>query len=139
MPAAEADAPEANDADRKDLQMQWSQLNVDASTLSTNPASKRTTPKPGTAAEMWWSSNSKPNGAAGVSVKQPLSPFWDTRIGAEMTVTRQPTTMSELLSEKATNGGTEPQPGGSPWAAHPAPGAGPIWDKPAVAARVPPG
>ena len=139
MPAAEADAPEANDADIKDLQLDWSQLNVDASTLSTNPASKRTTPKPGTAAEMSWSSNSKPNGAAGVSVKQPLSPFWDTRIGADMTVTRQPTTMSELLSEKATNGGNEPQSGGSAWAAITAPGVGSIWDKTAVEARVDPG
>jgi hypothetical protein len=139
MPAAEADAPEANDADIKDLQLDWSQLNVDASTLSTNPASKRTTPKPGTAAEMSCSSNSKPNGAAGVSVKQPLSPFWDTRIGADMTVTRQPTTMSELLSEKATNGGNEPQSGGSAWAAITAPGVGSIWDKTAVEARVDPG
>jgi hypothetical protein len=107
--------------------------------LSTNPASKRTTPKAGTAAEMSWSSNSKPNGAAGVSVKQPLSPFWDTRIGADMTVTRQPTTMSELLSEKATNGGNEPQSGGSAWAAITAPGVGSIWDKTAVEARVDPG
>src|ERR1700719_2873754 len=139
MPAAEADAPEANDADIKDLQLDWSQLNVDASTLSTNPASKRTTPNPGTAAEMSWSSNGKPNGAAGVSVKQPLSPFWDTRIGADMTVTRQPTTMSELLSEKATNGGNEPQSGGSAWAAITAPGVGSIWDKTAVEARVDPG
>src|SRR5258708_40218053 len=102
MPAAEAAAPEANATDTKDWELDWSQLNVDASTLSTNPASKaRTAPKAGAAAEMSWSSNSKPNGAAGVSVKQPLSPFWDTRIGADMTVTRQPTTMSELLSEKA--------------------------------------
>jgi hypothetical protein len=121
------------------LQLDWSQLNVDASTLSTHPASKRTTPKAGTAAEMSWSSNSKPNGAAGVSVKQPLSPFWDTRIGADMTVTRQPTTMSELLSEKATNGGNEPQSGGSAWAAITAPGVGSIWDKTAVEARVDPG
>jgi hypothetical protein len=140
MPAAEADAPEADDADIKDLQLDWSQLNVDASTLSTNPASKaRTTPKAGAAAEMSWSSNSKPNGAEGVSVKQPLSPFWDTRIGADMTVTRAPTTMSELLSEKATNGGNEPQSGGSAWAAITAPGVGSIWDKTAVEARVDPG
>ncbi len=140
MPAAEADAPEANDTDTKDLELDWSQLNVDASTLSTNPASKaRTAPKAGAAAEMSWSSNSKPNGAAGVSVKQPLSPFWDTRIGADMTVTRQPTTMSELLSEKAANGGNEPQNSGSAWAAITAPGVGSIWDKTAVEARVDPG
>jgi hypothetical protein len=139
MPAAEAAAAEAGDADIKDLQLDWSLLNVDASTLATSPASKaRVAPQAG-AAEMSWSSKDKPNGAAGVSVKQPLSPFWDTRIGADMTVTRQPSTMSELLSEKATNGGSEPQSSGSAWAAITAPGVGSIWDKTAVEARVDPG
>src|SRR5258708_7037336 len=109
MPAAEtAAAPDADDADIKDLQLDWSQLNVDASTLTKGPASKaRVSPQAGTAAEMSWSSKDNRNGSA-VSVKQPLSPFWDTRIGADMTVTRQPTTMSELLSEKATNSGNDP-------------------------------
>src|SRR6202022_4289464 len=102
----------AEDSDIKDLELDWSQLNVDASTLTTSPASKlRLAPQAGAGSEMNWSSGDKPNGAA-VSVKQPLSPFWDTRIGADMTVTRQPATMSELLSEKATNGGNEPQSGG---------------------------
>jgi hypothetical protein len=139
MPAAEADAPEADDADIKDLQLDWSQLNVDASTLSTRPASKsRVSPQAGAGNDMSWSSKDKSNGSA-VSVKQPLSPFWDTRIGADMTVTRQPTTMSELLSEKAANGGSEPQNSGSAWAAITAPGVGSIWDKTAVEARVDPG
>jgi hypothetical protein len=139
MPAAEADAPEADDADIKDLQLDWSQLNVDASTLSTRPASKsRVSPQAGAGNDMSWSSKDQSNGSA-VSVKQPLSPFWDTRIGADMTVTRQPTTMSELLSEKAANGGSEPQNSGSAWAAITAPGVGSIWDKTAVEARVDPG
>jgi hypothetical protein len=139
MPTAEADAPEADDADIKDLQLDWSQLNVDASTLSTRPASKsRVSPQAGAANDMSWSSTDRSNGSA-VSVKQPLSPFWDTRIGADMTVTRQPTTMSELLSEKAANGGSEPQNSGSAWAAITAPGVGSIWDKTAVEARVDPG
>jgi hypothetical protein len=73
-----------------------------------------------------------------VSVKQPLSPFWDTRIGADMTVARQPTTMSELLSEKAANGGNAPQSSGTAWAAATAPGVGSIWDKTAIEARVDP-
>src|SRR6188768_3617494 len=37
-----------------------------------------------------WSAQDKPNGAAAVSVKQSLSPFWDARIGADMTVVNQP-------------------------------------------------
>jgi hypothetical protein len=71
-------------------------------------------------------------------VKQPLSPFWDTHIGADMTVVRQPTTMSELLAEKATNGGSDPQSSGSAWAAVTAPGVNVIWDKTAVEARIDP-
>jgi hypothetical protein len=137
--AETAAAPDGDDADIKDLQLDWSQLNVDASTLTKGPASKaRVSPQAGTAAEMSWSSKDNRNGSA-VSVKQPLSPFWDTRIGADMTVTRQPTTMSELLSEKATNGGNEPQSTGTAWAAITAPGVGSIWDKTAVEARVDPG
>jgi hypothetical protein len=141
-PAAEAAAPDPDtkDADTKDLELDWTQLNVDASTLSTSPASKaRNAPQSGGNSEMSWSSNNKSNGAAGVSVKQPLSTFWDTRVGADMTVTHEPTTMSELLAEKANNGGSEPQSGGSAWAAVTAPGVGSIWDKTAVEARVDPG
>ena len=126
-------------ADIKDLELDWSQLNVDASTLTTSPASKaRVAPRAGASTEMSWSSNDKPNGSAAVSVKQPLSPLWDTRIGADMTVTRQPTTMSELLAEKAANGGSEPQSSGSAWAAVTAPGVNVIWDKTAIEARVDP-
>jgi hypothetical protein len=88
---------------------------------------------------MSWSSQDKPNGSAAVSMKQPLSPFWDTRIGADMTVTRQPTTLSELLSEKLANGGSEPQSSATGWAAITAPGVGSIWDKTAIEARVDPG
>ncbi len=126
-------------ADGKELD--WSQLNVDASTLTTNPVSKaRLVPQADAAAEMSWSSSEKPNGSAAVSVKQPLSPFLDTRVGADMTVARQPSilTSSELLSEKLANGGNLPQSSGTAWAAITAPGVGSIWDKTAVEARVDP-
>jgi hypothetical protein len=46
--------------------------------------------------------------------------------------------MSELLSEKVANGGSEPQSSGTAWAAVTAPGVGSIWDKTAVEARVDP-
>jgi hypothetical protein len=140
LPAMEADAAAtADDSDIRDLELDWSQLNVDASTLTTSPASKaRVTPKAGIAENMTWSSLDKPNGSSALSVKQPLSPFWDTRVGADMTVVRQPTTMSELLAEKVTNGGSEPQSSGSAWAAVTAPGVNAIWDKTAVEARVDP-
>ncbi|SIO62192.1 hypothetical protein SAMN05443247_09154 [Bradyrhizobium erythrophlei] len=143
-PAAEAaTAPDVNDADiMKDIdvsKLDWSQLNVDASTL-TGPAPKgRAAPKTA-GAEASWSSNAKPNGSSAVSVKQSVSPFLDTRIGADMTVARQGTlTASEVLSEKLANGGSVPQSSGTAWAAITAPGVGSIWDKTAVEARVDPG
>jgi hypothetical protein len=143
-PAAEsATAPDVNDADiMKDIdvsKLDWSQLNVGASTLN-GPAPKgRNAPK-NAGAEASWSSNAKPNGASAVSVKQSLSPFLDTRIGADMTVARQGTlTASEVLSEKLANGGSVPQSSGTAWAAITAPGVGSIWDKTAVEARVDPG
>jgi hypothetical protein len=132
--AADADTADANDPEMKDIdvsKLDWSQLNVDASTLRDGPA-----PKPaGSAARgasgdaMNWSANNKGSGASAVSVKQSVSPFWDARVGADMTVTSQPTTMSELLAEKTANGGSLPQS---------APGAGSVWDKTAVEARVDP-
>jgi hypothetical protein len=141
-PVAEAAAPDANDPDIKDLELDWSQLDIDASTLvSPSPASKiRLTPQSGASADMSWSSKDQPNGAAAVSVKQPVSPLWDTRVGADMTVTRQPATLtgSELLTEKLANGGNDPQSSGTAWAAITAPGVGSIWDKTAVEARIDP-
>jgi hypothetical protein len=146
-PAAEAAAPDADDADiLKDIdvsKLDWSQLNVDASTLPA-PALKgspvpKGAAKAGANAEASWSSSQKANGASGVSVKQSVSPFLDTRIGADMTVARQGTlTASELLSEKLANGGSLPQSSGSAWAAITAPGLASIWDKTAVEARVDP-
>jgi hypothetical protein len=139
-PAAETTAPDANDADISNLELDWSQLNVDPSTLTVNPASKARSPRAGPGSEMSWSSKDKPNGSAAVSVKQPLTPFWDARIGADMTVAREPATLtaSELLSEKLANGGNQPQSSGTAWAAITAPGVGSIWDKTAVEARIDP-
>ena len=142
-PAAEAAAPDADDADiMKDIdvsKLDWSQLNVDASTLPAPALKGGPVPKGAANADASWSSSQKANGASGVSVKQSVSPFLDTRIGADMTVARQGTlTTSELLSEKLANGGSLPQSSGSAWAAITAPGLASIWDKTAVEARVDP-
>jgi hypothetical protein len=134
-PAAETGTPDANGADPGDLDLDWSQLNVDASTLADRPA-KALAPRAGASSDAAWSSSSKPGGGAAVTVKQAVSPFWDTRVGADMTVVREPTTMSELLSERLANGGSAPQSSGTAWAAATAPGVGPIWDKTAIEARI---
>ncbi len=122
--------------------LDWSQLDVDASTLTSGPGAKAAGGHRSLAAnanEMTWSGSGRPNGGSAVSVKQSVSPFWDARVGADMTVTREPTTMAELVAEKAVNGGVVPQSSGSAWAAITAPGAGSVWDKIAVEARVDPG
>jgi hypothetical protein len=142
--AKEADIKGA-DADQdimKDIdvnKLDWSQLNVDASTLVQKDA-KGAKFGTGTAtiSGMNWSGGNTGNGSSAVSVKQQVSATWDTRVGADMTVAPQPTTMSELLAEKAANGGSTPQSSGSAWAAVTAPGAGSVWDKTAVEARVTP-
>jgi hypothetical protein len=132
-----AAAPATDDVDMTGIdisKLDWSQLNVDASTL-TYSGKGIAAPRRAASDDATWSSKDKPNGSA-VSVKQSVSPFWDTRIGADMTLTREPTTMSELLAEKTANGGSQPQSSGTAWAAITAPGAGAIWDKTAVEARL---
>jgi hypothetical protein len=138
----EAPAQSADDADvLKDIdvsKLDWSQLNVDASTLGDGPAARARATRASDGAGMSWSNSNGTNGSSAVSVNQSVTPYWDARVGADMTVTREPTTMSELLAEKTANGGNLPQSGGSAWAAITAPGAGSVWDKTAVEARVDP-
>jgi hypothetical protein len=142
-PASEASAAAgdaaAKDVDLEEMELDWSQLNVDIF----NPAEMLRVPKapkPAPSADAAWSSNEKGNGASAVSVKQSLSPFWDTRIGADMTVVNQPQTLTEadLLRQKYSGAGGPSQSSGTAWAAITAPGAGSIWDKTAVEARVDP-
>lgn len=139
-----AGAPDVNDPDIiRDIdvsKLDWAQLDLDAAPL-TGPAPKgRATSKPAAGADTAWSANQKANGTSSVSVKQSLTPFWDARIGADMTVARQGTlTTQELLSQKLANGGSVPQSSGTAWAAISAPGVGAIWDKTSVEARVDPG
>ena len=145
-PAAEETeaAAGANDVDiMKDIdvsKLDWSLLDVDASTL-TGPAPRGSgASKAADSMDTAWSANEKANGTSAVSVKQSISPFWDTRIGADMTVARQGTaTTSEQLTEKLANGGSLPQSSGTAWAAITAPGVASIWDQTSVEARVDPG
>src|SRR5882762_9261356 len=67
-------ARDSNDIDvMKDIdidKLDWSQLNVDASTLSMPAPKGRVAPKATADNDASWSSNAKPNGASAVSVKQ---------------------------------------------------------------------
>jgi hypothetical protein len=140
--AADA-AVDINDVDMTDVDIKnldWSQLNVDASTLI-NPASKaRAAPGARSGTDMSWSSQDRPDGSAALTVKQPLSPFWDARVGADMTVVHQPQTLTsaDLVRQKLSIDGQPSQSSGSAWAAITAPGVASIWDKTAIEARVDP-
>jgi hypothetical protein len=136
-------APGVNDADiMKDIdvsKLDWSLLNVDASTLADLATKGGGAPKGPGSATAAWSADERSNGTSAVSVRQSISPFWDTRIGADMTVAREgAATTSEQLSEKLANGGSLPQSSGTAWAAITAPGVASIWDTTAVEARVDP-
>ncbi len=141
--AEQAPAADANDADTlKDIdesKLDWSQLDTDSTSLPTlapKGAAKRSV----AGNDPTWTTNNNANGSSAVSVKQSISPFLDTRIGADMTVARQGTmTTSEQLSERLANGGSLPQSGGSAWAAISTGGVASIWDKTSVEARVDPG
>ncbi|HEV2154174.1 hypothetical protein [Bradyrhizobium sp.] len=140
--AETAEAPDVNDPDvMKGIdvdKLDWGQLAIDAGTLNDIIAAKK---RAQAAANngLNWSSNANTNGSSAVTVKQSVFEFWDTRIGADMTVANEPRTMSELMAQKAANGGSLPQSSGSAWATATAPGAGQIWDKTALEARVDPG
>ena len=135
-------APDANDPDiLKDIdesKIDWSQLNSDVSTLPM-VATRRARAVGSAGSDPSWSSNLNGNGTSAVTVKQQISPFLDTRVGADMTVARQGTTTSEQLAERLANGGSLPQSGGSAWASISAPGVASVWDKTSVEARVDPG
>jgi hypothetical protein len=140
-----APAPEKKDEDiLRDVdidKLDWSQLNIDASMLNLPSVKGRTAPKAAAGDDASWSSSARGNGASSVTVKQQLSPFWDTRIGADMTVVNPApgTTSGDLLRQKISPDGAPENSSGSAWAAITAPGIGSIWDKTAVEARVDPG
>ena len=140
-----APAPEKKDEDLlKDVdidKLDWSQLNIDASMLNLPSVKARAAAKGASSDDASWSSSARGNGASSVSVKQSISPFWDTRIGADMIVVNPApgTTSGDLLRQKISPNAPPENSSGSAWAAISAPGVGSIWDKTAVEARVDPG
>lgn len=136
--AANADGPTGDAADSL---TDWSQLNTDGYDLAMGAApQKRHSQQPASNAGLAWSSSDNANGSAALTVKRPLSPVWDTRIGADMTVVRQtsPLTESDLVTDKLDLNGRPSQSSGSAWAAATAPGLGTIWDKATIEARIDP-
>jgi hypothetical protein len=137
-PGNEAVGPPAQAVDLTNPDIDWSQLDTaSAAAGSAKPADPKTRRALQDGAASSWSSQDKSNGAAALSVRQSMIPFWDTRVGADLTVARQqPLTASEALQQKITTG--EQQSSGAAWAAMTAPGLSSIWDKTAIEARVDP-
>ena len=116
---------------------------IDWSQLATDPALNKPL-KPGKALnptnnDMSWKRDDKPDGSSALTVKQPLVPFWDTRIGADMSVVSQmPTTSNEVFQQKLAHDNQVAHSSGSAWAAMTAPGLGFLWDKTSIEARMDP-
>ena len=137
-PEDAAEGPPAQTVDLTNLDIDWSQLDPASAAAGnaklSDPKARRVL-QDGAASS--WSSRDTANGAAALSVRQSMIPFWDTRVGADLTVARQqPLTASEALQQKITSG--EQQSSGAAWAAVTAPGVGSIWDKTAIEARLDP-
>lgn len=136
--AASGDGP-AGDA--ADFLTDWSQLNTDGFTLSREASlQQRRATQSASGAALAWSSHDNADGSAALTVKQSVSPLWDARIGADMTVVRasSPLTASDLVTDKLGIDGHPSQSSGTAWAAATAPGLGSIWDKTAIEARIDP-
>ena len=87
-----------------------------------------------------WTSQKNADGSSALSVKQSLSPVWDTRIGADLNVAGQPNarSASDAYRNQFGDGQQTSSSGGAAWAAMTAPGVGSVWDKTAIEARVDP-
>lgn len=117
----------------------WSLLHFDTLTIQDSQTKRvRGTQMPGSN-DVLWSSNSKPNGSSAVTVKRSVSPFWDARVGADMSVVRDnPGAFTQSRPENYQPWDKTERSTGTAWAAMTAPGVGAIWDKTAIEARVDP-
>ena len=136
-PGDEAEGAPAQTVDLTNPDIDWSQLEPAAAGDARAPADPKARRALQESPASSWSAQDKSNGAAALSVRQSMIPFWDTRVGADLTVARQqPASAAEALQQKITTG--EQQSAGSAWAAMTAPGFSSIWDRTAIEARVDP-
>lgn len=138
--APEPGAPDVTASDAAEpADIDWSILNSDPASVYETYASieRKTTTAPG---DHWsWTRADKADGSSAVTIKQPVSAFWDARVGADLNLAAQtPATSQEMLTQKLAPDGRSAQSSGSAWAAMTAPGVGSIWDKTAIEARTDP-
>jgi hypothetical protein len=116
----------------------WGLLNAGSTTLPNAPGRQpRATAQKSDAAPSAWSLNGTSDGFSALTVKQPVLPLWDTRVGADFNVAG-PMSSPTPLPEKLATDGRLSQSSGAAWAAMTAPGLASVWDKTAIEARVDP-
>lgn len=119
----------------------WSVLSLDAMTLLENPGTRMlrgTQPQPGNS-DAAWSLKDNRNGSSAVTVKKSVSPYWDAKVGADLSVARDnQTAFTQTRPETYQPWDKTERSTGSAWATITAPGVGALWDKTAIEARVNP-
>lgn len=87
-----------------------------------------------------WSRNDKPNGAAALSLKQPVSPFWDMKAGVDLDVATptSPVRTPETLPEKLASDSQLQNSQAAAWMTAKAPGVPYLADHVALEARMNP-
>jgi hypothetical protein len=147
-----ATAPSDDSAERitpaseppEDSEIDWSQLDVDGFTLmkEASPQGRHLRPSSQTApsAGLAWTSHESADGSEILTAKRSVSPLWNTQVGTDLTVVRQPSplTASDLAADKLPIDGCPPQSSATAWAGFTAPGLGSIWDKTALETRIDP-
>ncbi|CAN5374519.1 hypothetical protein BH11PSE4_BH11PSE4_31300 [soil metagenome] len=148
-PAATAEVPDepvAADADSEAPvgsanipEPDWSLL--ESGSPSSNAATLRQKGKKPSADASAWTGQNNADGTSALSLKQPVSSFWDTRVGADLNVARRSSSSSasDMFREKYGAENTRSESSGTAWAAATAPGVAGIWDKTAIEARIDPG
>lgn len=87
-----------------------------------------------------WSRNDRPNGTAAVSVKRPVSPFWDMKAGVDLDVATQysPLHTPQTLPEKLASDRRLERSQAAAWMTAKAPGVPYLSDHVAIEARMNP-
>jgi hypothetical protein len=87
-----------------------------------------------------WSRNDRPNGTAAVSLKLPVSPFWDMKAGVDLDVATQPSPLRtpETLPERLASDSRVETSQGAAWLTAKAPGVPYLADHVALEARMNP-
>jgi hypothetical protein len=129
--ATDAPAAATTDSAATQADPDWTELGKfsDLPSKTLRGAGPRTKPQDAAV----WSRNANSNGTSAVAVKSEVSPFLDTRVGANINLAKTPAaTMADSLSDKMLSGDTPKSSTGTAWATMTGPGIPHVWDKTAV-------